>query len=226
MRVDRSLLALLAFVAVGCAPGEPEPAAPAAAPTPVIKVEAIDPPSYDEQASLALMAGDKRIVLGELASNALAVFPRPPGAFEFAELPPGFAEGYAARGWEDLQGGFGLLTRDGRVVLAVRTWNNISDEMIADTKDEYAREIGRRIKPIDFGTAKSGYRFWRDSLTQLMICWSPDVRGRSALTVALGDARIMAPLRMDPRNAAQDLARADSLLAQLSPNGETNSQKR
>ncbi len=173
-----------------------------------------------------LRADGKNIVLGESAGNALAVLPRPPGAFEFTDVPLGFRDGYAARGWEGNQGGFGVLTRDGRIVLAMRSWTNASNEMIEETKEQYANEIGRRIKPIDFGDDKRGYRFWREDLTQLMLCWSPDVRGRTTLVVALGDARVMAPLRMDPRNAAQDLARADELMAQLSSKSETNSQKR
>jgi|DewCreStandDraft_4_1066084.scaffolds.fasta_scaffold109293_2 hypothetical protein len=210
----------------GCGPSEPDKGTASTPPPATTSVEPIDPPPFDEQASLVLLADGKNIVLGELASNALIALPRPPGAFEFTDVPPGFKEGYAARGWEGNQGGFGVLTRDGRVVLAMRYWSNASNEMISDTKEAYSKEIGRRIKPIDFGDDKRGYRFWRDGLTQLMLCWSPDVRGRTALVAALGDARIMAALRMDPRNAAQDLARADQLMAQLSKPSETKSEKR
>lgn len=221
------LCASLALLSIGCGTGESDISAASQGPPPAATaVETIDAPVFDEQASLVLLADGKRIALGEVAGNALAVVPRPPGAFEFTDVPPGFRDGYAARGWEGNQGGFGVLTRDGRIVLAMRSWANASKEMIEETKAEYTKEIGRRIKPIDFGDENRGYRFWREGVTQLMMCWSPDVRGRTMLVVAVGDARVMAPLRMDPRNAAQDLARADELMAQLSSKSETNRQKR
>lgn len=176
----------------------------------------VEAPSYNDLATLALTVADKRIILGDNAARIAELVPRPPNSWEFRELPPMLDNEFSVRGWEDRDGGFGAILKDGRLVFAMRAYENVSPELLQEIKEACARGVARGIKPFEYGNDNMGYRFYRDGETQIMIAWAPDIRGRVGVTTAIGLMPLMTALRMDSRFALEDLAAAEEQLAKLS----------
>ena len=202
----------LAVVLAGCSNDDlPKPPV---ADKPVVPTRKIDVPvpALLDRPSLYLTGEQGKVILGMPEKDALTMFPKPVGATEVREPPPILADTITASGWESKTGGFAVLAKEGSVVLAMRSIDNVSKETVIDLKASYAEAIGGRIKARDLGDDDAGFRFWLDGQTQLMIAWSRDLKKRLGVSIALGSVPVMQALRMDERFARSDL---DKMRAQL-----------
>lgn len=204
----------IGLILSGCSSNDQPKPPVAESPSAPKQVVDVPVPALLDRPSLFINGDAGRVVLGMAEKEALAQFPKPTGASEVREPPPGLASTITASGWEGKSGGFAVLAKEGNVLLAMRTIDNVSKESVVDLREGYATAIGNRIQPRDVGDDDAGFRFWIDGQTQLMIVWSRDLKKRLSVSIALGSVPLMQALRMDERFAKLDL---DKMREQLKP---------
>jgi hypothetical protein len=203
MRRFGFLVVLTAFT-VGCADlPHPQPAAVLAAP------KNAPSPSLIRGSRLGLIPRRNESVflfVGDSQDQVERLYPRPPGSFDFRELPPAFQQPYRADGWETPEVGFGALYYESRLAEAMRSEQNITEQDVLSTEADYQESLG---KPSEvFPGVHVMYWFWEDSAhnQRLMICAVQDKRDakRFDLTTSVGDVVVMDALRMSPAAARED----------------------
>jgi len=198
---------------VGCAAPE-APGVGNAAPK-AIDVQATLP-EEGVSSTLALWEEGKAVHVGDSEQHAFEVFPKPSKAVESSDLPSQIVGKYKARSWSGGSRGFGVITLEGRVVLALATYDNTTLEQVQRLVQEYTGAIPE-VAPRTVGVEGSEYWFWELGTQRLMICESSDYKNRIGVALAVGDEKLMDALRMNPLFAAKDLSRANELLAQTKP---------
>lgn len=205
------LLSAVAVAVVGC--GKPSSSSspstgPAAAPA---IVGALPVPNFIDIGDLGLLLENGgRLKVGDPLDSFVGAFPRPSTAKAVAlrELPnttPAAADPYTVSGWSMLEGnqGAGALVYQGRVALAMVQLEALEEKAVTDQVLAYEKAFGTAVV---LTGPRVRYWFWTTSDPQvLMVCAFETAQGRQNLTVCVGDAAVMAVLRMSPDKAAQDL---------------------
>lgn len=134
----------------------------------------------------------------------------PRGAYRASRLPDGLPKldqgELNVDGWEAPSDAFGLIVKDGQVVLALRTWDNVDPTRWDEMLQAYDSMPADRV--VDVDTEPVRYRFLESGQERLMLVRAPDSRGRLSISIALGLAPLMNALRMDRDHAAKDAATA------------------
>lgn len=185
--------------------------------------KAVKPPDWEISSDLVLVADSQTIHVGDSVSDAEEVFRKPEGrAANFRDLPPGFGPGYRSTGWSTEAEGFGVISLEGRVVVAVHSEYGVSENRAEQILDKYRRRFWNRFKRLTATDGKviepSWVQYWfaEHNKHRLMVCATRLKDGFVNVTEAVGSSDAMEGLRMSPKNAIEDLAK---LKAKSGPTG-------
>jgi hypothetical protein len=190
----------VAVLMTGCRAGEPTPSDNPDGE--LASSSTVAEPSPIRDSGLHLLHHGDSIRLGVNYEEALKVFEPPKNAFDFAELPPNFRPPYRARGWETAKEGFGTITYNTRVVLAI--WQTDEGDLRTYEKlvSAYATEFPTvTAQEVTNGTIR--YKFYESNGQRLMILAVPDAGATVHITVALGLSETMSAIGADPAQASQ-----------------------
>lgn len=211
-----SLIAL-GLTLLGCGNGEGAAPFDMSAVPSTTRLEVMVPRGIDA-GDLGLHRKDVTVRVGDMVDDVFRALPVPKDGFATREDAPIVGDGISSRGWESPEESFGVISKDGRVVLAVDTYEKIDEERYAELRElyltRYAAEIGGQIS-----SERVNYWFASDGKQRLMLCTVLDARERRSLTVAIGVPEVMDALFMSPDDARQHAERSDALIKTAKPNG-------
>ncbi|MBV6457384.1 MAG: hypothetical protein HONBIEJF_00492 [Fimbriimonadaceae bacterium] len=186
-------------------------------PAPIRKV---DVPELDDPTPVRLVRGNDQIAVGDPVEKAFRIFAPPPGSYASAQLPPGFNTGFKARGWSTAKESFATLSAGGRVVLALWQRENVDGDEIREAMLAHeAVMTGVSSKFVPGNDVQ--YTFWDSGNQRTMISVSPNAKKQVGLVIAVGDIRVMNPLRMSPTDAEADVRTAERELRRLQASSGT-----
>lgn len=139
----------------------------------------------------------KDLQLGETVESAFEVFSAPVKSYPFTDLPPGLKPPFEAKGWETTEGGFGTITFEGRIALAMRQYENY-DLSKVDALVEQVRLANRELTPKVMVGQKARFWMWVDGGYRLLISVLPTSDTRGVVSVTLGDQALMDYLGLQP----------------------------
>ena len=219
-RIFTALSLGLVMVLAGCRAGE---AAPSDSPDgEVAATSTVAEPLPIQDSVLHLLHHGDSLRLGVNYEEALKVYEPPKNAFDFAELPPNFRPPYRARGWETAKEGFGTITYNTRVVLAI--WQTDGGDLRTYEKlvAAYATEFpALTAQEITNGTVR--YKFYEANGQRLMILAVPDAGSTVHITVALGLSETMSAIGADPTQASQVVSKKPDATPPANPLGNPDS---
>jgi len=184
------LFGLIAFGVIGCSSGGSS--APA-----VAKADFSGTLDLAVPTQLRLRNFRKDLQLGETVESALEVFPAPAKSYPFTDLPPGLKAPFEAKGWETPEGGFGVITYEGRIAIAMRQYESY-DLSKVDALVEQVRLANRELTPKMMVGQKSRFWMWVDGGYRLLISVLPTSESRGVVAVTLGDQSLMDYLGLQP----------------------------
>lgn len=195
---------ILAAVLAGCRTGDP-------ATTDLPEGEgsvasAVSEPLPIQDSRLHLLHHGNSLNLGVNYDEALKVFEPPKNAFDFTELPPNFRPPYRARGWETAKEGFGAITYNTRIVLAIWQTDQGDLRTYESLVATYAAEFPT-VPSDEVTNGKVRYTFYESNGQRLMILAVPDAGSTVHITVALGLNETMSAIGADQAQARQVLAK-------------------
>lgn len=203
---------IVAPVLAGC--GDPEKLN--LAPQPLFPADApVRAPEFGPRTSIRLRNGRDDVRVGGEAAEAARLFTQPKKSFELRELPTQFGDGFRVRGWESDAEGYGVISFDGRVALALRTLRNVDEERVIETIREAEYDLGRNAVTATGKTSR--YWFWESQRDRKMVCAVEVKRGEFMLTLAIGELNVMDALRMAPAQAQKDAARSGAIASPIRP---------
>ncbi len=184
------LFGLLALTAVGCSTsGTNGPA--------LMKADFSGTLDLAVPTQLRLRNFRKDLQLGETVESALEVFSAPAKSYPFSDLPPGLKPPFESKGWETTEGGFGVITFEGRIALAMRQYENY-DLSKVDALVEQVRLANKEISPKVMVGQKARFWMWVDGGYRLLISVLPTSDTRGIVSVTLGDQALMDFLGLQP----------------------------
>jgi hypothetical protein len=193
----RFFLLLAAGIGVaGCAPDADVDSAPAR--------HVVPAPRSTERGTLALIGPRGMVRVGDTVQAAALEFREPERAVEFATAPPGFNPPYEAFGWDSAAEGFGVITYEGVIVLAMHRLYNADAEMLERVLDLYEGRFGSALTQISGPNQR--YWFWSEGDHRLMLHTHQTAAGL-LLTEMVGDTIVMNAVRASPDHARLDTER-------------------
>ncbi len=148
---------------------------------------------------------------------AAEVFPKPPRAFVFNELPERLQGDFDSRGWEAKDEGFGAILYGGRVAVAMRQFYGIDaaryDELLATVRSTNARVRNRTLSGENVE-----FTFWEADPQVLMVLRRGVRQDAYDVTIALGDREVMDALDMTPPKVQGILERLEGNAVAATPN--------
>ncbi|RYG87831.1 hypothetical protein EON77_01550 [bacterium] len=187
-----ALLAVLALAGCGATPN--------GAVTGEAKPRRSVEPKLDASTPLTIERLRRRLKIGDDAALAQEIFPKPPRAYVFNDLPERLAGDFDARGWESKEEGFGAILYSGRVAMAMRQFYAI-DSARYDELLQTVADANRRVKRQTIAGDNVEFTFWEFEPQILMVLRRGVRQGTYDMTVALGDASVMDALDMSPSKA-------------------------
>jgi hypothetical protein len=187
-----------------------------------VSVYANDPapvtrPDFGIVSNLWLLADGRRAQVGTLLQEAEKLFPKPERrAIAFRDLPPGFGPGYRSSGWETDVEGYGIISVEGKVVVAVHQIMGADEDRVDEVLLKYRRGLDPRFvsafDPRNPHPQGVWARYWfaEENNHRLMVSAVRTGGGEVHITEAIGSAEAMSALRMGPREAENDLAKLKS----------------
>lgn len=210
MKFYRWLSPILIGTCVGC--GEAD-IGKIEAPVPQ-PIRRVDVPMLDDATAVRLIRGTEQLAVGDPVEKAFRIFSPPPGSYDTAQLPPGFNTGFKARGWSTAKESFSTLSAGGRVILALWQRENLDTDQIREATIAHETTM-TGVTPKFVAGNGVRYMFWDAGNQRTMIAVSPNAKNQVGLTVAVGDVRVMNPLRMNPMDAEADVRVAERELRRL-----------
>lgn len=166
-----------------------------------------DPDPY-RRTRIAMLRQNERLTVGMSQEDALALFPEPRRSYALNDVPPGFGDGYRARGWESRLESFGILLFNDRLVFAMRQFEDMEEPQYEDLVREYETAL-RETESTFVAGRHVRYQFWQDGTQRLMVLAVQRPKDRLNVTVSMGDNVVMDRLRMSESHARDDANRAD-----------------
>lgn len=191
----------------GCAPGG-QADANGEELVPINRTE-VKPVELDKNAtSLAIVAAEGRLQVGDPVAKAELVFPKPDKQLtEFRDLPPGFGSAFRSRGWETDAQGIGIISAEGMIVTAVHTSKGLEEDQVQSILRKYSGTVS--VERPDVDTELARYWFAEDRGRRLMICAIQRRDGTFDVIEAIGESSAMNALRMNRLAAENDVQRAE-----------------
>lgn len=197
-------LTLIVAAVTGCEPEE-DPKATTIERPKISIPKLSEPPPPRKSGKLVLLAeGENVLRLGDTMDMVEKIFPTPQGAVPFKGLPPGFGDGYEARGYETSRESFGGIFHDNGLILAMERRENVDPEIVGETVDRYERQFGPAKDKVT--SKKIQYWFWEEADRRIMVCSTPDERYPTTcdLNISFGDVVMMDAFRMGVTHANND----------------------
>lgn len=199
---------LISAVLVGCGTG-PGSIDVSATPTkPTVKVSRIG--GIDES-GLFLPRGESRVRFGETEERVFSVFAKPSGAVDFFEEPPVEGDEYSSHGWQSGQEGFAAIMVGNRMALGLHTLERAGRETVSDSISSLSADF-KPTEPTFVPSGNGTYWFWDKGRVRVMLCTFTDLKGKTSMATAIGDADLMDAMSMNPASARQDLLEASNIL--------------
>jgi len=188
-------------------------------------------PSQLGATQIALVRRGEPVTVGMKPEEAFRIF-KDPGrlGFERNDLPPGFPEGYRARTWEAESQGFGVITFNDRIVVAMYQEERANQERVSEFVRVHQERMGQ-MRPQIINGRRVSYWFWELDGQRLMICAFQTERDGVRITTSMGDAGVLEALGVNYDRALRDQEKIDRALTQPTagektsgdrPTGETN----
>lgn len=175
--------------------------------------EKMPSPDFDKKTSLKLVRNGFEVRVGDSVDDALNAFKPDKNAQKLADMPPGWRDSaYRCVGWDTGSVGFGAITLDERVVLALYHEDRSSEGRLKEILDDYDRVIP--IPATQINGQRVRYWFWDQEPHRLMICAVQPPNEGLNITIALGDAGTMNYFGMNSTLADKDRAVAEDLFQQ------------
>lgn len=180
---------------------------------------AVPKPDLSRQTPLAMQGDHGPVKVGMSSSEALAAFQEPQSFFTVSALPPGFDDSYAAKGWDTESGGFGIITHEGKVILANRQYVGLDDR---DFSEIVQKNAPRGIEETFIGGDPVRFWIWDSPAPpqapehRLVISAARMRSGDLNVAVILGVAPIMDALGISESRLRQDQAEATRVLLEKS----------
>jgi len=186
----------------------------------------MEAPDFTVSTRIGLMRQRGKLKVGDSLERALDLFQPPKRAREFADLPSRLTPPYRAQGWESNTEGFGVISFEDRVAGAVHTWDQATEDQVAELVNGYQDEL--RAVPELVAGSLTRYWFWElprmrpgvstptsaaDVHQRLMVVAVRSPKGTFVLTEAMGDVFVMNAIRANLYAAKSDVAAADDLAA-------------
>lgn len=167
-------------------------------------------PDVLQNSEMYIFSAGGRIHYGDDVDLALneGGFKRPDKSASVNRVPAGLGTTYQCYGWETATRSFGVLTRKGKVVLALDTYEQADQKALDDLREAYIKMLGA---PATVDGKQVHYDFWNKGEVRLMLCSTVNDLGSLSFSAALGNADLMSYFRMDPASAAADQTEADQL---------------
>jgi hypothetical protein len=211
------LVCTIGLVLIGCNSTPQPPSEPTIAVdrnrSSVRTPEKMPAPAFDKKTSLKLVRNGAEIHVGDSIDDALNAFKPDKNAQKLADMPPGWRDStYRCAGWDSGNVGFGAITLDERVVLALYHEDRSTEGRLKEILDDYDRAIP--IPATQINGQRVRYWFWDQEPHRLMICAVQPPNEGLNITVALGDAGTMNYFGMNSTLADKDRAVAEELFQQ------------
>lgn len=207
---------LLSWVLAGCGM-DARPVAEA--PEPVTQAKVINLPTETPGSTgtaIGLIHDTLTLQVGNTADEGRQIFPRPEKATLVSELPDGWPKDYSSSGWQTDKEGFGMILHDGKVVGALYSQEDVTNErvqlMVADYSKVYADSTKYKADEIPNKNPKIDYWIWEDDEYRCMVCETVNARSKLVVTVGMGYKQVMDALGMSKDAAADDIKRAENVL--------------
>jgi len=170
----------------------------------------VPPPDFNARTELRMVRKGEFLRVGDTIDDALNVFKQEKNASKLSELPPGWKDpNYRCAGWDAGNTGFGAITYDDRVVLAMYHEDRINEQRLQEVLNDYDNMI--QIAATQVSGTRVRYWFWEDSPHRLMICAVQTPGEGLNLSVALGSGKIMDSFGMNTVAAENDRQAAEEL---------------
>ncbi len=212
----RYLLGLGVLLAIGCG-GPAQPADPKSdnlltpVRTSVSGPAKLDPPNFEQRTSLRMIRKGDEIRVGDTAESALRVFREEKNPYLINEMPAGWKDpAYTCQGWDNGTIGFAAILYDEKVAQALYHEDRADENRLQEILADYERAISVPQSPPVVGS-RVRYWFWEQAPHRLMICATQVPEEGLSIAIALGDARIMDIVRMNPLAADRDRQTAEKL---------------
>ena len=204
--LKHSLVCLTAFVSVlGCAGAEVE-----SFEQPIHRELSARIEEYTSPSFLAMANGKRVLRLGESPEKALSLFPRPSRGFPIDDQVPGFPEVLKSKGWESSQEGFGIITRDDEVLLAMHQLESLDADQFAILLAELQAAVpDAKFELTKRGTTETWWTAYSEDV--LMISRTPNKKKRYQVTVTLGHQLLAEALGLDKYMVADTQAPTSSV---------------
>jgi len=217
-RLTKVCLVACALAGCGATTGGAEPAAaPTSEATLPPPSAPVGTPSFGDRTSIALLNRGQALRVGDSVERAFQIFPAPPKSYDFFELPPGFGRQFRARGWRTNYESFGVISHQGKVVLALRVLENATKEELEALVEEL--ELHVPTTAVTISGKLITYWLWDAGNHRLAVCATPAEKGDYTITAAIGVAEAMSAIRLDAASAQSDLRTAENLLSRRSNSG-------
>lgn len=206
----RANLLLVGLALAGCG------ASPSGTNAGEIRTQRSIEPKLDAVTPLVIERLRRPLKVGDDAALAQEIFPKPPRAYVFNDLPELLAGDFDARGWESKKEGFGAILYSGRIALAMWQFYSINS---ADYDDllQRVQDANRRVKWSKITGDNVEFTFWEFEPQILMVLRREVRQGAFDMTIALGDASVMKALDMTPAKAQGTIDRLKAGVAEKAP---------
>lgn len=175
----------------------------------------VAPPATINPTDIGLMKNGQAVTVGMSVAEAFKVFrDSREGGFEDDRLPSGFSSPYRARSWEAGAHGFGVITYQDQVVMAMYQENRSSFERAREMVRDHQERMGRVANDAIAGK-RLNYWFWEQDGQRIMILAHQQPRNEGvSITAAMGDAVVMTALGMSAELARKESERVDRLVSE------------
>lgn len=186
---------------------------------PVIKSNASEQP--DPMLTIApqivMPTGAGGIVVGMSVDAAMAQFPKSDRAAAVSGTPLTLTDPpFNAKGWQSTSQGFGVISVDGRVGLAVRRLKVSPKNFVAAAVEAQQRAVGGE-PPLSISDGVVSYYFWERENQRVMINAVQLPDKNYSVTWAIGDISLMDHLRMNVKDAQTDIEEARKIRENTKP---------
>lgn len=199
-------LLILPLLTLGCAQEEGGPSGSEASGATASK-NTLELAGPDDPSKIGLFNDNASIKVGDSWDKAKGAFPEPQRiAYDIHDLPTDIpSEKFEAHGWETPTGeGFGVITYDGKVVVAMYQLENTKQDDLTDFLKLQEQGIGGRADQ-QFGSRTLQFWFWTDPTAHqtLMVSSLLTARGLN-ITMAMGDDSVLARLHISETDARRE----------------------
>jgi hypothetical protein len=177
---------------------------------PVIKssASAKPDPKIAVEPEIVMPTGEGGIVVGMSVDAAMRQFAIPSRATTVKGMPLNLTDPpFSVTGWQNASQGFGVISVDGKVGLAVRRLNVAPKNFVAEAVEAQMKAAGGE-PPVTLSDEVVSYYFWERETQRVMINAVRLPDGNYSVTWAIGDITIMDNLRMNVKDAQTDMAEA------------------